>query len=100
MIKSVLILIFKFVIIRAFSRKRAVCHEKWKLNFRSSLLANRAVQKPQLAYFCRLKNAGIVWSSSKYCLFSIMCARFGATNVGISVFSAASEEHVLLSLGN
>lgn len=48
--KLVLLLILKLVIIRAFSRKMAVCCERWKLNFKSLLLANHAVQQPHLAY--------------------------------------------------
>lgn len=56
MIKSVFLLILKLGIRRAFSRKIALCHERWKLNFKSSLFANHAVEKPHLAYFCCLKN--------------------------------------------
>ena len=72
-IKLIILLIFKLVIIKAFSRKMAMCPERWKLDFISSPLTNSAVQKPHSVYFCHLKNAGVIWDDSKYCLFSISC---------------------------
>ena len=93
-----ILLIFKLAIRKAFSRKVVVCPERWKLDFVSSLLANGAIQKPHLLIFCHLKNAGVIWCSSKYCFLNISSMPgSGAVPLAVSLSSQQPQgAHVVI----